>query len=92
MNATDNYDGNLTEKVKINENKFDSNIPGNYKIDYTVTDSNGNTTSKEKEIDIIKTYGKGESFILNEYKLKLNSFWFSKRDSEPVEGYYSYYN
>ena len=41
--AMDNYDGDLTDKVKVKEEKN--------KIIYSVTDSNKNTTTKEVKID-----------------------------------------
>lgn len=53
--ATDNYDGDITDKVEVKEEED--------KIIYTVTDSNKNTTSKEVQID----YGSKPS---NKFSLK----------------------
>ena len=48
--AIDNFDGDITGKVKVTDN-LNLNERGEYEINYTVTDSNGNeTTEKEKSI------------------------------------------
>ena len=54
--ATDNYDGDITDKVryKIKDNK----------IIYKVSDSSGNTTRKEFDVNIMDN--KGPTIILNE--------------------------
>lgn len=56
INATDNYDGDITDKVryKIKDNK----------IIYKVSDSSGNTTRKEFDVNIMDN--KGPTIILNE--------------------------
>ncbi|MGL6106321.1 NPCBM/NEW2 domain-containing protein [Romboutsia sp.] len=52
--ATDTEDGDLTQKVivKGHEN-INFNKPGEYKLTYSVTDSDNNTTTKERTISII---------------------------------------
>lgn len=47
--ATDNYDGDITNKVKIN-NKINKNKPGTYKITYSVSDSSKNKASVYRSI------------------------------------------
>ena len=56
ITATDNYDGDISDKVKykINDNK----------IIYKVSDSSGNTTRKEFDVNIMDN--KGPTIILNE--------------------------
>lgn len=49
--ASDSCDGNLTEKIKV-KNDIDFNLPGEYKIVYTVSDSVGNKTKLERKIVI----------------------------------------
>lgn len=49
--AIDNYDGDITDKVVI-ENNLDVSKIGNYKIIYTVTDSSGNSASIERKIEV----------------------------------------
>ncbi len=49
--ATDNYDGNLTEKVKITNN-VNSNQAGEYEIIYTVKDSNKNKTTVKRKVTV----------------------------------------
>lgn len=47
VTATDNVDGNLTNKV-IFENDIDTNIPGLYTVIYSVEDSSKNVTKKKE--------------------------------------------
>lgn len=51
--ATDNCDGDITSKVTINGN-VNSNIVGEYKITYSVSDSEGNLTSITRTVNVIK--------------------------------------
>lgn len=46
VSVTDNFDGDLNEKVVV-ENNVDVNTEGKYIVTYSVTDSNGNTNKKE---------------------------------------------
>jgi len=50
--ANDEYDGELTDKVIVN-NTVDFNKAGKYKITYEVEDSSNNKTIKEREIEIL---------------------------------------
>ena len=43
--ASDSYDGDLTEKVEV-DNQVDNNTAGTYTITYTVADSSNNTSTK----------------------------------------------
>ena len=47
--ATDNLDGNITDKVKVN-GKVDTSTSGIYNIEYSVTDSSGNITKLIKKV------------------------------------------
>lgn len=47
--ATDNYDGDLTDKVKVKEN-VDTSKKGEYKVTYTVEDSSHNKSSLERTV------------------------------------------
>lgn len=51
--ASDNCDGNLTDKVTVTSN-IDKNKTGTYKVVYSVSDTNGNVTTIEREIKIYK--------------------------------------
>lgn len=51
--ATDNYDGDLTNKVEIID-EVDYKTKGKYKITYKVTDSSGNEASEERIINVKK--------------------------------------
>ena len=51
--ATDNKDGDLTEKVEVNGSVDTSNI-GEYTLEYTVKDSSGNSTKTKRKVSVIK--------------------------------------
>ena len=50
--ANDNYDGDLTSKVEINNN-VDTNKIGEYEIVYKVKDSSNNESSKTRKVSVI---------------------------------------
>ena len=65
--ANDNCDGDITDKVEVS-NGVNTSSTGTYKITYSVTDSNGNTTSVERTIIVRKravynTYGDGLVYL-----------------------------
>lgn len=49
--AFDNYDGDITDKIKI-EGKLDTSLAGQYTITYIVADSSGNTSSVDRIITV----------------------------------------
>lgn len=49
--ATDNYDGNITNKVEI-ENNINTNKKGTYDVIYKVSDSSNNTTEESVKVHI----------------------------------------
>lgn len=51
--ANDSYDGDLTEKVEV-DNQVDNTTPGTYTITYTVSDSSNNTSSKTITVKVEK--------------------------------------
>ena len=55
ITATDNEDGQITinKANTVIDTKLDSDIAGNYKVTYKVSDSDGNTTTKIIYIEII---------------------------------------
>ena len=50
ITATDKEDGNLTSSVKVNDENFNINRSGEYTLIYSVTDSDNNTTIKERQV------------------------------------------
>ena len=50
--AIDKLDGNLTSKIKVIENTVDTTKIGIYKVVYEVTDSDGNTVTKEIRVTV----------------------------------------
>ena len=75
--SIDNYDGDITDKVKRHAYKLEEN---KYKLTYTSTDSSGNSSTVERQINLIKgiiylTFDDGPSIqntsiILNTLKEK----------------------
>uniref|UniRef100_UPI000E5091BE immunoglobulin-like domain-containing protein n=1 Tax=Paraclostridium sordellii TaxID=1505 RepID=UPI000E5091BE len=56
ITANDKEDGNLTGFIKLKYNELDTNKEGDYKLIYTVTDKDNNTT--EKSINVkVKDFG-----------------------------------
>ena len=51
--ATDNYDGDIKNKVKI-KGKVNTKRSGTYKLTYKVSDSSGNTCKKKTRTVIVK--------------------------------------
>ena len=51
--ANDNYDGNITEAIKIT-NKLDTTKAGTYEITYTSTDSSKNTSTVTRTIAVVE--------------------------------------
>ena len=52
MTASDTEDGDLTSSVVAESATFDIHTPGTYPIEYTVTDSNGNTTTHSVTVTV----------------------------------------
>lgn len=51
--ATDNYDGDITNKVKVTDN-INLKKEGEYEINYSVTDSSGNKTTDKVKVKVEK--------------------------------------
>ncbi len=49
--AIDNYDGDITSRVEI-KNNINTNKSGEYKVEYTVTDSSKNTFNIERKVTV----------------------------------------
>jgi len=53
VKVTDNFDGNLTNKITTNYNELDFNTTGIKKLVYTVSDEAGNIASKTVNINVV---------------------------------------
>ncbi|MBC2259092.1 LPXTG cell wall anchor domain-containing protein [Listeria booriae] len=73
MTASDTEDGNVTDNVSVTANDVDTSAVGTYHVTYSVTDSDGNTTTKTITVTVTsndapvitasdKTLKKGGSF------------------------------
>lgn len=52
--ANDNYDGDITKNV-ITTNNIDTKTPGEYKVNYSITDSSGNKFETSRKVIVKKT-------------------------------------
>lgn len=52
MAASDTEDGNVTSKVTVTANNVDTSKVGTYHVTYSVTDSDGNTTTKTITVNV----------------------------------------
>ena len=59
---SDNCDNNLKDKVVISSN-LDMNKLGNYKIKYSVSDKNGNSTTVIRNVRVIEHNKKGSVYL-----------------------------
>ena len=50
--ASDNYDGNVTTKINI-DNQIDTSKIGSYTVNYTVKDSSGNETQISRKVNVV---------------------------------------
>ena len=55
--ATDKEDGNLTKIIKVN-NKVKTEKAGEYVVEYTVSDKDGNTVKKERKVTVFEVKDK----------------------------------
>lgn len=69
VTAIDNLDGDITEKIKVNYDEVDINIPGNYKAYFTVVDSSNNMSEAADKNVIVRAVGE----ILKPYDIYTNS-------------------
>lgn len=83
VTATDPEDGNITVKLKTINNTVDSSQIGEYTVTYEVTDSFGNTVTKEIKVTVIekKLLLKDGEFYLNELT------WNKKTEKYTISGY-----
>lgn len=53
VTSSDKEDGNMTSKIKITKDSVNLNMPGDYAINYQVTDSAGTTINKEMKVTVL---------------------------------------
>ncbi|MBC2174313.1 LPXTG cell wall anchor domain-containing protein [Listeria booriae] len=68
VSATDPEDGNLSSSVKITANDVDTTKEGVYHVTYSVTDSDGNTTTKQ--VTVIVTSNDAPTITATDHTLK----------------------
>ncbi len=80
VSASDVEDGDLTKNIKVIENKVNTNKEGTYTVKYQVTDSYGDTVTKEIKVTV---YGLKESNSL----FMFNSLVHQKDNEFLVSGF-----
>ena len=53
--ATDNVDGDISANIVIDASGVDNNTVGSYEVDYSVTDSSGNTGMVTRTVNVVDT-------------------------------------
>ncbi|MGG7058058.1 immunoglobulin-like domain-containing protein [Clostridium tertium] len=79
VEAIDKEEGNLTEKISATGN-FDYNTPGEYKITYSVTDKDGNTTTVVRIINVVEANVENVVINANNVTIKVGDTF------KPLEG------
>ncbi|MGL5352567.1 MAG: immunoglobulin-like domain-containing protein, partial [Clostridium sp.] len=72
--ANDKEDGTITENIKVIENTVDESKAGVYKVIYEVTDSKGETVTKEIKVTVVQELVEMNSIpeiVANDVKLKV---------------------
>lgn len=84
--AIDNYDGDITKNIKIDNKSLNNKKEGTYKITYTITDSSNNTSKIERTIKVIKKEELKKKNITTNNNIQkvpvLNYHFFYKSKSE----------
>ncbi|NLC94292.1 MAG: DUF5011 domain-containing protein, partial [Bacilli bacterium] len=53
MKAYDEFDGDLTDRIKVDYHQIDTNHVGEYEVTFSVTDNNNNETRKKLKVYIV---------------------------------------
>lgn len=64
--AIDNYDGDITKKVKL-KNSIDTAKPGKYDLIYEVKDSSGNKSSVKRKVTILENMNENQQIAVLNY-------------------------
>lgn len=93
VNATDNYDGDITDKVLL-KSDFDNNVPGIYEASFSVTDTSNNSTQTSMKIEVIEAAGVGDSIDINNWTITATKWYFDDRidDRGYWDHFYWYYD
>ncbi len=90
--ATDPEDGDLGDRIKIEGDNFDVNTEGTYTVNYSVTDSDGNTAYAQRQV-FVGNYGKDSDSTWNDTTTtQLEDFenWYSDSCGQIFnKGYYN---
>lgn len=78
VTGTDNEDGNITNKIKVESNNVNTSKLGTYEVKYSLTDSYGETTYKTIKVNVVNRTESNALFMFNGLKqVENNKFNFS---------------
>lgn len=88
VSATDNEDGNITNKVTIQTNNVDFNTPGKYQVTYKVSDSCNHTVTKVINVTIVSKDTLIETRVEREGEFYLDGLRYDSNSKKyEVSGY-----
>lgn len=89
--GTDNYDGDLTDRIVLDKEDFTTDKEGTYSVTYKLKDNSNNEAEVSRELKVLPILKVNDTFDLQKYQLTLKSFEYDRTDSEPADYFYRYY-
>jgi len=82
FSASDQYDGDLSEHVKVDTSALHMDKQGSYEVIYTVNDTSGNTATIKRTVTVCKD-PTSEKLYYNhdQYDNKAEEWWFNKSEN-----------
>jgi len=80
--ATDNYDGDLSEQVSVDTTALDSGKVGTYDVIYSVNDSSGNTATVTRKVEVCEDPTNFKVYYHHDdYDNTAEEWWFHKSEN-----------
>ncbi len=77
--ANDNYDGDLSDQIRVDDRALDINQLGSYEILYTVNDTSGNTTTLKRTVEVCEDPTAFRMYYSHDnYDNTAEEWWFNK--------------
>lgn len=79
--AIDNYDGDLSEHVRVDTSSLDMKTQGTYTITYSVNDASGNTSELTRQVEVcVDPTATKVYYDHDDYDNKAEEWWFNKSE------------
>lgn len=89
--AIDNVDGDLSASVVVTGDDFDTSVLGNYTITYSVEDSDGNTTTVQRSVQVVSAENIDNLITNGDFSSGLDEWLlFGGNDAQIVDGAVNY--